>query len=96
MSKIYVFQGDYDYAPVAIISDERGLIFEGDNEHNRGYEKYAAGYADALGHTVVSITLRNLKDLEVYKQMLETKAEDMYKEFKNDFEEFEDEDKEEA
>ena len=81
---IYVIYSDFDYAPVAVYTEDKGVLFSGDNIHEQGYSEFADGYASASGREITSIYVDDLTDLsenedimrkagvyEEYKELLE-------------------------
>lgn len=79
-NKIYVIYSDFDYAPVAVYTEDKGILFSGDNIHEQGYSEFADGYAAASGLEVESIYIDELADLEKHEEIV--KKSGVYEEYK--------------
>lgn len=78
---ITLIYGDGDYSPVLVLDEEGRSIFTGDNMHNRGYEQFAMGYAEAKGLEVQEIFIDTLEEVEAIKPLLV--ATKSYADFRN-------------
>lgn len=76
---IITINADWDYSPVIIYSSVKGVLLEGDNIHNVGYEYFAEGYAEALNIERHEAYIETVEDLEKYESFL--KRLDVYDDF---------------
>ena len=79
-NKIYVIYSDFDYAPVAVYTEDKGVLFSGDNIHEQGYSEFADGYAAASDREIKSIYIDDMTDVFENKDIM--KKTGVYEEYK--------------
>ena len=76
---IYLIYSDYDYSPVAVYTEDKGVLFSGDNIHNQGYGEFAEGYGMASGRPVELVYIDDMDDIEEHAALM--KKAGVYDEF---------------
>lgn len=85
MIDVILIHSYHDYAPFIVLKNDGETckrLYSGDNMHEMGYEKYAEGYADAIGVEVINVNYEELDELDDWKEVLESIGEyAMFKDF---------------
>ena len=76
---IYLIYSDFDYSPIAVYTEDKGVLFSGDNIHNDGYDEFANGYAMASGREVEQVYIDDIADIEEHAELM--KKAGVYDEF---------------
>lgn len=66
---IYLIYSDFDYSPVAVYTEDKGIIFR-DNIHNQGYWEFAEGYGMASGRPVELVYIDDMSDIEEHAELM--------------------------